>query len=245
MGVQSVLLSRMPKKACLHGLLREHSYNNRNIKLPGAMEPCHTQVFYDKLVGVKYGTPEEGDVSNKKPPEQQGHAQAQKQEAPANVDSAQPPSSPASDVSSVTQRPDATADKSAQPNASLEAGRAMDVTPSTGTSATAEPAPVTPAAVTSTRVTPKDGECSTAEASAATVTPTVPPPNAAKLRVKSEGAGAAPGAAEGPLRVSMRLSNEMPEFMVVTSKYEEAASFQWRSEMHIQMAFMEEPGGCS
>lgn len=44
------------------------------------------------------------------------------------------------------------------------------------------------------------------------------------------------------LRVSMRLSNEMPEFVVVKSKYEEAVRFQWRSEMHIQMAFMDEPG---
>lgn len=202
-----------------------------------------TQVFYDKLVGVKYGTPEEGDVSNKKPPEQQDQAQKQKQQAPANCDSAQPPSSPGSDASSVMQRADATADKNAQPSASSATGAAMDVTPSTGTSPTAEQAPVTPAAVTSTRNAPKDGACSTAETSAATVTPTVPP-NATRPCVKSEGAGAARGAAEGPLRVSMRLSNDMPEFLVVTSKYEEAASFQWRSEMHIQMAFMEEPGGC-
>lgn len=198
-------------------------------------------MFYDKLVGVKYGTPEEGDVSSKKPPEQQDQAPAQKQQGPTNGDSAQPPSSPASDASSVAQRPDATAGKNAQPSASSETGAAMDITPSTGTSATAEPTPVTPVVVASTRVAPKGGACSTAEASAATVTPTVPP-NAARLRVKSEGARAAPGAVEGPLRVSMRLSNEMPEFMVVTSKYEEAASFQWRSEMHIQMAFMEEPG---
>lgn len=47
---------------------------------------------------------------------------------------------------------------------------------------------------------------------------------------------------EGTFRVSMRLSNEMPEFLVVTSKYQEAVRFHWRSEMHIQMAFMEEPG---
>ncbi|CAN0202288.1 unnamed protein product [Ectocarpus sp. 6 AP-2014] len=40
----------------------------------------------------------------------------------------------------------------------------------------------------------------------------------------------------------MRLSNEMPEFVVVTSKYDVAMTFNWRSEMHIQMAFMEEPG---
>lgn len=44
------------------------------------------------------------------------------------------------------------------------------------------------------------------------------------------------------LRVSMRLSNEMPEFVVLERKYAEAVGAQWRSEMHIQMAFMEEPG---
>ncbi|CAN0208403.1 unnamed protein product, partial [Ectocarpus sp. 4 AP-2014] len=70
---------------------------------------------------------------------------------------------------------------------------------------------------------------------------------------KEEGAGGGEAAAAaapvapavapgGVLRVSMRLSNEMPEFVVVTSKYDEAMAFNWRSEMHIQMAFMEEPG---
>lgn len=55
----------------------------------------------------------------------------------------------------------------------------------------------------------------------------------------------APAVAPGcVLRVSMRLSNEMPEFVVVTSKFDEAMTFNWRSEMHIQMAFMEEPGAC-
>lgn len=207
---------------------------------------CATQVFYDKLVGIKYGTPEEGDASDKKPPDQQqDQAQTQKQEdAPASGDSAQARNSPASDSSSsVTQRPDVAADKSAPAGASSGTVTGKDVARSTGTSQTGEPAPVTPAAVgASTRV---DGASSTADKSAATVTPTVPP-NAARPCVKSEGAGGAAGAAaalEGPLRVSMRLSNEMPEFLVVTSKYEEAASFQWRSEMHIQMAFMEEPGG--
>lgn len=48
---------------------------------------------------------------------------------------------------------------------------------------------------------------------------------------------------DGVLRVSMRLSNEMPEFVVVKEKYEQAVRFQWRSEMHIQMAFMDQPGG--
>lgn len=206
---------------------------------------CATQVFYDKLVGIKYGTPEEGDASDKKPPDQQqDQARTQRQEdAPAGDESAQTPNSPGSDSSPVTQRPDTTADKGAPTSASSETVAGVDVSSSTGTSPTGKPAPVTPAAVgtSSTRV---DGASSAAEKSAATVTPTVPP-NAARPCVKSEGRGAAAGAAtaEGPLRVSMRLSNEMPEFIVVTSKYEEAAGFQWRSEMHIQMAFMEEPGG--
>lgn len=56
------------------------------------------------------------------------------------------------------------------------------------------------------------------------------------------GGGGPAGDAAGPLRVSMRLSNEMPEFVVVSSKYDDAMQFHWRSEMHIQMAFMEEPG---
>lgn len=78
-----------------------------------------------------------------------------------------------------------------------------------------------------------------ASASASTATAAV------AAAVKSEemqvvGKGAVPDG--GPLRVSMRLSNEMPEFLVVMSKYDEAVRYQWRSEMHIQMAFMEEPG---
>ena len=46
----------------------------------------------------------------------------------------------------------------------------------------------------------------------------------------------------GTLRVSMRLSNEMPEFVIMTSKYEEAVGFEWRSEMRIQMSSSEEAG---
>lgn len=48
--------------------------------------------------------------------------------------------------------------------------------------------------------------------------------------------------ASGVLRVSMRLNNEMPEFVVATSKYNEAVRAEWRSEMHIQMASTEEKG---
>lgn len=84
-----------------------------------------------------------------------------------------------------------------------------------------------------------------APAPAPTTTTTTTATATATAAVKSEerqvvGKGAV--ADGGPLRVSMRLSNEMPEFLVVMSKYDEAVRYQWRSEMHIQMAFMEEPG---
>ncbi|CAM9550285.1 unnamed protein product [Ectocarpus sp. 8 AP-2014] len=96
-------------------------------------------------------------------------------------------------------------------------------------------------------------------AATAAGTPDTPPPGEQEERQsdvaadasKEEGAAGGEAAAApvapavapgGVLRVSMRLSNEMPEFVVVTSKYDEAMTFNWRSEMHIQMAFMEEPG---
>lgn len=100
------------------------------------------------------------------------------------------------------------------------------------------------------KVTPLVASSGASEEVKAVVAPAAPAAAVAseevkKVAVKSEeseveGKGAA--AEGGPLRVSMRLSNEMPEFVVVTSKYDEAVGFQWRSDMHIQMAFMEEPG---
>lgn len=48
--------------------------------------------------------------------------------------------------------------------------------------------------------------------------------------------------AGGVLRVSMRLNNEMPEFVVATSRYDKAVRAEWRSEIHIQMASTEEKG---
>lgn len=65
------------------------------------------------------------------------------------------------------------------------------------------------------------------------------------VMVKTEESIDARGAGEtrsGTLRVSMRLSNEMPEFVVKKSKYDEMMKTQWRSEMHIQMAFMDDSG---
>ena len=55
--------------------------------------------------------------------------------------------------------------------------------------------------------------------------------------------GARPEArTDGTLWVSMRLSNEMPEFVVMTSKYKKAVGFEWRSEMGIRMSSSEETG---
>ena len=46
----------------------------------------------------------------------------------------------------------------------------------------------------------------------------------------------------GTLWVSMRLNNEMPEFVVMASKYKKAVGFEWRSEMRIRMSSSEETG---
>lgn len=136
---------------------------------------------------------------------------------------------------------------------------ATPVTPSTESTGSAVPAsasPVTPMPLTTKPetllaaavVTPMDVDQEAAApkpAPIAVVTPAAKLEDSdARRRPRGEAATAGAATENGVFRVSMRLSNEMPEFMVVTSKYDEAVKFPWRSEMHIQMAFMEEPGGC-
>lgn len=197
-------------------------------------------MFYDKLVGIKYGTPDDENHTNgsslaKEPPKLEA------QPASTNGGDSSPPSpsrasspSAASEVASSTDAGAAAPTKETTPAAEMEAAGSPGAADAADAAAD-DPMDVatSPKAATPATVTPTGGVKSEAAAGGEQGEETKPAAG------QGEGGGGARG---GPFRVSMRLSNEMPEFMVVASKYDEATTYPWRSEMHIQMAFMEEPG---
>lgn len=248
------------------------------------------QVFFDKLVGIKYGTSqEESKPSNSSDTEDPPKPEAQAaltngkdggsptpalstDDTPATSSSPKPaptssPSSPAAATAATAAAAVTPSEPSVTPLKVTPTAAASETeTPSTvddeaakekagSTASTAcesmDVAEAAPATVTG--VTPTTAASEEAEPAADAPMTTVASPGKAEQEAAEVGAGgavdsdagetAAPTEAGGPFRVSMRLSNEMPEFVVVTSKYDDAVAFNWRSEMHIQMAFMEEPGG--
>lgn len=229
-------------------------------------------MFYDKLVGIKYGTRDEAKPTNdgsssssissrsltKEPPKLEAQLgvstnggnspTASPSRAPAASPS--PPSSPsaakkAASSADVNVDADADADAASAAPAKEIASEAAGSPDAAATAGGADPMDVTSASEAATSsaaaVTPTAAATVPAESPSRDVKP-----EAASGGVEGEetkpAAGEGGGGRGGPFRVSMRLSNEMPEFMVVASKYDEATTFPWRSEMHIQMAFMEEPG---
>ncbi|CAM9509880.1 unnamed protein product [Ectocarpus sp. 13 AM-2016] len=167
----------------------------------------------------------------------------------------------ASPSSAATGAPGAAGAAGAEPM-EVDSGSTEPKTAASRTSSSPSAAAVAAAAADAAGSQPRSPSTAASPPAAATTagTPDTPPPgehekqqsDVAADTSKEEGAGGREAAAAAPvvpavapagvLRVSMRLSNEMPEFVVVTSKYDEAMTFSWRSEMHIQMAFMEEPG---
>lgn len=177
-----------------------------------------TQVFYDKLVPIKYGETASMPI--------------------AEVESAPKPS-PATDALSAHNGGPASssgASPAVPPPASTVTADAMTATPSYHSNSASNNSAV------STTVP----AASNTAAHSATATPTasfaVQPQAAITPEKDGVRAGAGVGREGEVLRVAMSLSNEMPEFVVVKSKYEEAVRYPWRSEMHIQMTSLDAPG---
>ncbi|CAM9500221.1 unnamed protein product [Scytosiphon promiscuus] len=217
------------------------------------------QVFYDKLVGIKYGTaPEDASPTGKKPPKTE-EREAGRSALPSSDSPSQAPAS-SKDAAAAARSPTSasTPPPPASPPTATATSAPTDITsPAGGASgssaadastdgagAVAEPAEAD---------APSAASCDPMEVDSAPAKPVTQGPPVADKPEVAAGAAAEAGAegggtvqpaaaAAGPLRVSMRLSNEMPEFVVVSSKYDDAMQYHWRSEMHIQMAFMEEPG---